>query len=120
MVHSSSFKNSSTIGRSASAQSKFNNSDLSGAGVNIKIPIKEHDDEDLYLSVLNKDGEVSRRVIRKDELPEMVIKLKDGYHTFLCFKSGSCIHSGRGKCMIETFNKFLEILKEHKEELEDK
>lgn len=92
----------------------------SGAGVNIKIPIKEHDEEDLYLSILNEEGEVSRRVMAKEELPNMVIKLKDGYHTFLCFKSGSCIHSGRGKCMIETFEKFLEILRDHKEELEDK
>lgn len=91
----------------------------SGAGVNIKIQIKEDDEEDLYLSEINEEGEVSRNVVKKDDFPDMKLKLKDGYHTFLCFKSGSCIHSGRGKCMKETFDEFLKILNLHKEELQE-
>jgi TATA-box binding protein (TBP) (component of TFIID and TFIIIB) len=92
----------------------------SGAGVNIKIPIDENDEEDLYLCELAEPGEVSRRVIERKEIPNLVIKLKEGYHTFLCFKSGSCIHSGRGKFMSKTFSNFLEILQGHREHLEEK
>lgn len=92
----------------------------SGAGVNIKIQIKPDDEEDLYLSEINEDGEVCRKVVDKSEFPNMTLKLKDGYHTFLCFKSGSCIHSGRGKFMKETFNEFLKILNVHKLDLEEK
>ena len=41
------------------------------------------------------------------------------YHTFLCFKSGSCIHSGRGDDMIEALDKFVKILYENRSEVED-
>ncbi len=92
----------------------------SGAGVNIKILVDENDEEDLTLIGLTQDGkEISRRVLKKDEFTQTKSK-KSSYHTFLCFKSGSCIHSGKGKHMTATFNKFLELLQEHREEIEDK
>lgn len=92
----------------------------SGAGVNIKILVDENDEEDLTLIGLTQDGkEISRRVLEKDEFTQVKSK-KSSYHTFLCFKSGSCIHSGKGKHMTATFNKFLELLQEHREEIEDK
>jgi len=92
----------------------------SGAGVNIKILVDENDEEDLILIGLTQDGkEISRRVLEKDEFTQVKSK-KSSYHTFLCFKSGSCIHSGKGKHMTATFNKFLELLQEHREEIEDK
>lgn len=92
----------------------------SGAGVNIKILVDENDEEDLILIGLTQDGkEISRRVLEKDEFTQAKSK-KSSYHTFLCFKSGSCIHSGKGKHMTATFNKFLELLQEHREEIEDK
>lgn len=92
----------------------------SGAGVNIKILVDENDEEDLTLIGLTQDGnEIGRRVLKKDEFAQTKSK-KSSYHTFLCFKSGSCIHSGKGKHMTATFNKFLELLQEHREEIEDK
>lgn len=92
----------------------------SGAGVNIKILVDENDEEDLILIGLTQDGkEISRRVLEKDEFTQVKSK-KSSYHTFLCFKSGSCIHSGKGKHMTATFNKFLELLQDHREEIEDK
>ena len=92
----------------------------SGAGVNIKTLVDEHDEEDLILIELSQDGkEISKRILEKDEFVQAKSK-KSSYHTFLCFKSGSCIHSGKGKHMTRTFNKFLELLQEHREEIEDK
>lgn len=92
----------------------------SGAGVNIKTLLEEHDEEDLIFIGLNQDGEqVEKRILEKSEFIQAKSK-KSSYHTFLCFKSGSCIHSGKGKHMTETFNKFLELLNEHREEIEDK
>jgi hypothetical protein len=92
----------------------------SGAGVNIKILVDENDEEDLILIELTQYGEeLSRRVLDKEEFTQAKSK-KSSYHTFLCFKSGSCIHSGKGKQMTKTFNNFLELLQEHREEIEDK
>lgn len=92
----------------------------SGAGVNIKILVEENDEEDLILIGLTQHGkEIERRVLEKNDFMQAKSK-KSSYHTFLCFKSGSCIHSGKGKQMTKTFNNFLELLQEHREEIEDK
>lgn len=91
----------------------------SGAGVNVKTIIEKDDIEDFIYSELTYSGEVIRNVYNGTEF-QNIMKKKDGYHTFLCFKSGSCIHSGRGNRMVETFNKFIDILKQHKNEIEEK
>jgi hypothetical protein len=91
----------------------------SGAGVNVKTIIEEDDIEYLIYSELNYKGEVIRNIYKGIDF-ENAMKKKDGYHTFLCFKSGSCIHSGRGNRMVETFNKFIEILHEHRKDIEEK
>lgn len=92
----------------------------SGAGVNIKTQIDETDKEDLIFIKLNQNGEkLEEKFINHTDFSTAKAK-KLGYHTFLCFKSGSCIHSGKGKRMVETFNKFLELLTDHREEIEEK
>lgn len=91
----------------------------SGAGVNVKTIILENDIEDFIYSELTYSGETSRSIYTGKDF-ESNMKKKNGYHTFLCFKSGSCIHSGRGNLMIETFNNFIQILHKHRNEIEEK
>lgn len=92
----------------------------SGAGVNIKIKVEEDDEDDLLFVKLKKD-EVTREFFTNKEFEQISkdkpLKKKVGYHTFLCFKSGSCIHSGKGKNMVSTFQNFLKILNDHKQEI---
>lgn len=92
----------------------------SGAGVNIKIQIDKDDEDDLLFFKI-KDDNLTTQIVTNKEFEELSkdspMKKKTGYHTFLCFKSGSCIHSGKGKKMVNTFESFLNILLAHKSEI---
>lgn len=92
----------------------------SGAGVNIKIQIDEDDEDDLLFFTFDGSN-TTTKIITNKEFSEISkdkpLKKKTGYHTFLCFKSGSCIHSGKGKNMVSTFNNFLNILTTHRSEI---
>jgi hypothetical protein len=94
----------------------------SGAGVNIKTKVKNWEKSLPIYTFYNKQ-------ISKDEVNmEKVIKLftkstkhnENKYHTFLCFKSGSCIHSGRGEHMEIALEEFITILHKNRDEIEDK
>jgi len=92
----------------------------SGAGVNIKTKVEENDEEDLIFIGLDCNGnKIESRILEKGDFAVAKSK-KQSYHTFLCFNGGSCIHSGKGKNMTKVFNDFLELLQEHREEIEDK
>lgn len=94
----------------------------SGAGVNIKTKVKNWE-ESLPIYTIN-----NKSIIKDEVNMEKVIKLftksakhnDNKYHTFLCFKSGSCIHSGRGENMEKALDEFIEILHKHRSEIEDK
>ena len=94
----------------------------SGAGVNIKTKVKNWEESLPIYTFYNKQ-------VEKGEVnTEKVIKLftktakhnENKYHTFLCFKSGSCIHSGRGEHMEKALEEFITILHKNRNEIEDK
>jgi hypothetical protein len=96
----------------------------SGAGVNIKTKILRWE-KNLPMYVISPENNYS---IQFDEIPtDKVLQLftksnkykKSKFHTFLCFKSGSCIHSGRGDDMNEALSKFIQILKNNQSIIED-
>jgi len=96
----------------------------SGAGVNIKTKILRWE-ENLPMYVVK---DVEKGVCVKEEInAEKVIKTftksnkynLNKFHTFLCFKSGSCIHSGRGDDMVEALDKFVNILETNRHIIED-
>jgi len=96
----------------------------SGAGVNIKTKILRWE-ENLPMYVVK---DVEKGICFKEEInAEKVIKTftksnkynLNKFHTFLCFKSGSCIHSGRGDDMGEALDKFVNILETNRHIIED-
>ena len=93
----------------------------SGAGVNIKTKIKKWE-ENLPMYIL-EENKISLDYINANSVIKSFTKSVkhnlEKYHTFLCFKSGSCIHSGRGDDMTEALDKFVNILSNHREEIEE-
>jgi len=93
----------------------------SGAGVNIKTKIKKWE-ENLPMYILD-ENKISLDFINANNVIKTFTKSVkhnlEKYHTFLCFKSGSCIHSGRGDDMNEALDNFVNILNTHKNEIEE-
>ena len=93
----------------------------SGAGVNIKTKIKKWE-ENLPMYILEENNTALDYINANSVIKSFTKSVKhnlEKYHTFLCFKSGSCIHSGRGDDMIEALDKFVKILYENRSEVED-
>lgn len=94
----------------------------SGAGVNIKTKINKWE-ENLPMYTVDTDGVMKSSIVNTEKVIKVFTKSNkhnsNKYHTFLCFKSGSCIHSGRGDDMIEALDKFVKILYENRREIED-
>lgn len=94
----------------------------SGAGVNIKTKILKWE-KNLPMYILNDKNEIKQEEIDSEKVISLFTKSnknkENKYHTFLCFKSGSCIHSGRGDDMKEALEKFVGILYQNRTEIED-
>lgn len=93
----------------------------SGAGVNIKTRIKKWE-ETLPMYTISSD-EIKKTEVNTEKVINLFTKStkhkNEKFHTFLCFKSGSCIHSGRGNDMEEALKNFVNILYENRKEIED-
>ena len=94
----------------------------SGAGVNIKTKINKWE-ENLPMYTIDTNENMKTSFVNTEKVIKVFTKSNkhntNKYHTFLCFKSGSCIHSGRGDDMIEALDKFVKILYENRSEVED-
>lgn len=94
----------------------------SGAGVNIKTKINKWE-ENLPMYTIDSNENMKTSFVNSEKVIKVFTKSSkhntNKYHTFLCFKSGSCIHSGRGDDMIEALDKFVKILYDNREEVED-
>jgi hypothetical protein len=94
----------------------------SGAGVNIKTKINKWE-ENLPMYIIDANEIMNKSFINTEKVIQTFTKSNkhnsDKYHTFLCFKSGSCIHSGRGDDMNEALDKFVKILYDNRTEIED-
>jgi hypothetical protein len=94
----------------------------SGAGVNIKTKINKWE-ENLPMYIIDSKENMNKSFINTEKVIQTFTKSNkhnsDKYHTFLCFKSGSCIHSGRGDDMNEALDKFVKILYDNRTEIED-
>jgi hypothetical protein len=94
----------------------------SGAGVNIKTKINKWE-ENLPMYIIDANENMNKSFINTEKVIQTFTKSNkhnsDKYHTFLCFKSGSCIHSGRGDDMNEALDKFVKILYDNRTEIED-
>ena len=94
----------------------------SGAGVNIKTKINKWE-ENLPMYIIDSKETMKTSFVNTEKVIKVFTKSNkhntNKYHTFLCFKSGSCIHSGRGDDMIEALDKFVKILYENRSEVED-
>jgi hypothetical protein len=98
-----------------------------GTGVNIKIPIHNHSDNELLRITHNL---ITKESIRDmvplqaynemlDEKEQKKENKKPRHHTFLIFASGSVIMSSRGSDMKPTFHKLINILLTHKKYFEN-
>ena len=94
----------------------------SGAGVNIKTKINKWE-ENLPMYIIDSKETMKTSLVNTEKVIKVFTKSNkhnfNKYHTFLCFKSGSCIHSGRGDDMNEALDKFVKILYENRAEVED-
>jgi hypothetical protein len=94
----------------------------SGAGVNIKTKINKWE-ENLPMFTIDTNENMKTSFVNTEKVIKVFTKSNkhnmNKYHTFLCFKSGSCIHSGRGDDMNEALDKFVKILYENRSEVED-
>jgi hypothetical protein len=94
----------------------------SGAGVNIKTKINKWE-ENLPMYTIDTNENMKTSFVNTEKVIKVFTKSNkhntNKYHTFLCFKSGSCIHSGRGDDMNEALDKFVKILYENRAEVED-
>lgn len=94
----------------------------SGAGVNIKTKINKWE-ENLPMYTIDTNQNMKTSFVNSEKVIKVFTKSNkhntNKYHTFLCFKSGSCIHSGRGDDMIEALDKFVKILYDNRQEVED-
>jgi TATA-box binding protein (TBP) (component of TFIID and TFIIIB) len=96
-------------------------------GVNIKIESKNPFDPELdCLELLSADeskeyltpySEYIRYLDKKDKKKDVV---KDKYHTFLVFCSGSVIQSGSGRDMEKVHNELVSVLLNNREHFEEK
>ncbi len=93
----------------------------SGAGVNIKTKIKKWE-ENLPMYILEENTTTLDYINANNVIKSFTKSVKhnmEKYHTFLCFKSGSCIHSGRGADMNEALDKFVNILVNNRDDIEE-
>jgi len=94
----------------------------SGAGVNIKTKINKWE-KTFPMYLIEQNYDINKQQIDAEKVNRLFTKTNKAnvnkYHTFLCFKSGSCIHSGRGDDMNEALNNFVSIIHKNRKEIED-
>lgn len=97
-----------------------------GTSVNIKLKANHHSDPAINRLRITGAGEVMEDSIPYEEFLSSLSakaqrdeRLKEAYHTFLVFASGSIIMSSAGREMDMVFNKLVRILVQHRQDLEE-
>lgn len=96
-------------------------------GVILKLKSTSPRDEFLNCLEINPDGTSKVYDVKFEKFlefhDEKEIKKemkKERHHTFLCFQSGSCIYSSCASSMPEIYNKFMKLVLENRNLIEDK